>query len=341
MLFFSCALFITLAVGVHLMPYFPSISAFLSASEVIPAPTSLYRDSCLLLLHRVAYRDVTECFEHDANFDDNETICKRYWEWIKTSEVDECEFQKLKKSDASDLLNGSWVVVAGDSQSRLMAVSLLELVMGSDNMERIRGDLFKRHSNYSVMVEEIGMKLDFVWAPYVSNLTELMQSYKVSKNLPDVLMMGAGLWDMLHMNNASDFGVSLRVLRDNVLSLLPVSSSLDAVSGSGEVGESKPAHLLHLFWVGMPTLIRSMLNTDEKKEKMSTSMFNSYDHELTGSNLLRQFGGPLLNLDIHLLSGLCGPHCTSDGMHYDRVVYDAALQIMLNALLIESNQKPQ
>lgn len=340
MLFFSCALFITLAVGVHLTPYFPSISEFLSASEVISTtPASLYRDSCVLLLHRVVYSDIRECDNIDANFDDNETSCKRSWGWIKRGEVDECEFQKLKKSDASDLLNGSWVVVAGDSQSRLMAVSLLELVMGSEGVGRIREELFKRHSDYSVMVEEIGMKLDFVWAPYVANLTELMLRYKGSKNFPDVLMMGAGLWDMLHVNNASEFGVSLRVLRDNVLALLPVSSSLDA--GGGGVSESKPAHLLHLFWVGMPTLITSMLNTDQKRARMTTTVYNSYDNELTGSNLLRQSGGPLLKLDIHLLSDLCGPHCTSDGMHYDGVVYDAALQIMLNALLIESNQKPQ
>ncbi|KAL1569791.1 protein ALTERED XYLOGLUCAN 9 isoform X2 [Salvia divinorum] len=279
MLFFSCALFITLAVGVHLTPYFPSISAFLSASE------------------------------------------------------------KLKKSDASDLLNGSWVVVAGDSQSRLMVVSLLELIMGSEGVEKIKGDLFKRHSDYSVMVEEIGMRLDFVWAPYVANLTEFMTRYKGSKDFPDIVMMGAGLWDMLHVNNVTEFGVSLRVLRDNVLSLLPVSSSLDA--GDGGVSEPKPSHLLHLFWVGMPTLITSMLNTAEKKERMTTAMFSSYDNELAGSNLLRQSGGPLLKLDIGLLSEFCGPHCTSDGMHYDEVVYNTALQIMLNALLIESNQKPQ
>lgn len=338
MLFFSCALFITLAVGVHLTPYFPSITAFLSESEVISTPASLYRDSCVLLLHRVLYR---ECEDADASLDDSDNGCKRSWDWIKRSEVDECEFQKLKKSDASDLLNGSWVVVAGDSQSRLMVVSLLELVMGSEGVERVRGDLFKRHSDYSVMVEEIGMKLDFVWAPYVSNLTELMLRYKGSKDFPDILMMGAGLWDMLHVNNASDFGVSLRVLRDNVLALLPVSSSLDSNGGGDGVGESKPTHLLHLFWVGMPTLITSMLNTAEKREKMSTTMCSSYENELNGSNLLRQFGGPLLKLDIGSLSELCGPRCTSDGMHYDEVVYDSALQIMFNALLIESNQKPQ
>lgn len=343
MLFFSCALFITLAVGVHLTPYFPSISAFLSASEVIPTPASLYRDSCVLLLHRVVYSDDRDCVDVDvdANLDDNDAIgCKRSWDWVKSGEVDECEFQKLKKSDVSDLLNGSWVVVAGDSQSRLMVVSLLELVMGSEGFERVKGDLFKRHSDYSVMVEEIGMKLDFVWAPYIANLTELMLRYKGGKDFPDILMMGAGLWDMLHVNNVTEFGVSLRALRDNILALLPVSSSLDT-GGGGVMSESKPSHLLHLFWVGMPTLITSMLNTAEKKEKMTTAMCSSYDKELSGSSLLRQSGGPLLKVDIGLLSDFCGNRCTSDGMHYDEVVYDAALQIMLNALLIESNQKPQ
>ncbi|KAL0396625.1 UNVERIFIED_CONTAM: hypothetical protein Scaly_0110900 [Sesamum calycinum] len=337
MLFFSCALFITLAVGVHLMPYFPSISVFLSTSEVLSAPISLYHESCIFSLHSVVYGNIREC--DDGPFDNLEIGCKKSWQWIKSDQVAKCEFQKLKKSDASDLLNGSWVVVAGDSQARLMVVSLLELVIGSEGMERIRGDLFKRHSDYSMMVEEIGMKLDFVWAPYVANLTELMLQLKRNKNFPDVMVMGAGLWDMLHVNNASEYGISLRMLRDNVLALLPVSSNMD--SGGGGISESKSTRILHLFWVGTPTLITSMLNTDEKRERMTGEMCNSYDSELYGSKLLRESGGPLLKLDIRMLSDLCGPPCTADGMHYDGVVYDAAVQIMLNALLIESNQKPE
>lgn len=338
-LFFSCALFITLAVGVHLMPYFPSISSFISTSEVISSPSSSYRDSCLLFLHSVMYREDSECDDLVGGISDNnnESGCKKSWEWIKTGQVEECEFQKLERSDASDLLNGSWVVVAGDSQSRLMAVSMLELVMGAEGVERIREDLFKRHSDYSIMVDEIGMKLDFVWAPYAANLTELMVRLKRSKSLPDVLLMGAGLWDMLHVNNATDFGVSLKILRDHVLALLPVSSNLDF--NGGRVRESKPS-FLHIFWVGMPTLITSMLNTNEKREKMTTEVCNSYDTELNGSKILRQSGGPLLKLDMRLLSDLCGTHCTADGMHYNGAVYDSAIQIMLNALLIESNQKP-
>ncbi|GFP95719.1 hypothetical protein PHJA_001716100 [Phtheirospermum japonicum] len=208
-----------------------------------------------------------------------------------------------------------------------MAVSLLELLMGPKSLGRIRSDLFKRQSDYSMVVQEIGMKLNFIWVPYVGNLTELISLFKRNKDFPDVMVMGVGLWDMLHVNNASEYGSSLSVLRDNIFALLPVSSNLD--------------HDSHLFWVGMPTLITSLLNTDAKMEKMTGLMCDLYGDELKRSRVLHRSGGPILNLDICLLSGLCGTRCTSDGMHYDGVVYDAAVQIMLNALLIESDQKPQ
>ncbi|XP_051114718.1 protein ALTERED XYLOGLUCAN 9 [Andrographis paniculata] len=334
MLFFSCALFITLAVGVHLMPYFPSIPSFLSPSDVIPPPATIYSDACVSFLHSVVYRECSDSIDEDSH----ESGCKS-WDWIRSDQVKECEFQKLKNSDASDLLNGSWVVVAGDSQARLIVVSLLELVMGSEYIDSIRGDLFKRHSDYSVIVNKIGMKLDFVWAPYVGNLTKFVSSLK-QNNFPDVLVMGAALWDMLHVNNATEYRNSLRVLRNNLLPFLPVSSNSDGGNGGGGVSEFKSARSLHLFWIGMPTLITSMLNTAEKREKMSEAMCSFYDDELYRSKLLRQSGGPLLKLDIRLLSDLCGPHCTADGMHYNAAVYDAAVHIILNALLIESNQKP-
>ena len=44
-------------------------------------------------------------------------------------------------------------------------------------------------------------------------------------------------------------------------------------------------------------------------------------------------------MDIGSLSWTCGIKCTDDGMHYDGVVYEAGVQIMLNALLIESHQR--
>lgn len=254
----------------------------------------------------------------------------------RSKSVLECNFQELRSSDASDLLNGSWVVVAGDSQARLVVLSLLNLVFDSDQMESVKGDLFKRHSDYRIMIAGIGLKLDFIWAPYVSNLTDLMLRFRQNVNLPDVLIMGSGLWHMLHVSNASDYGVSLQMLSSSLVSSLPFSREL---GDGGSVTGSVPVRSQHLFWLGMPTLINSMLNTEEKREKMNNPAFYSYDMELHKSRILRQAGGHFLLLDIHSLTQGCGPQCTEDGMHYDGAVYNAAVQIVLNALLIESNQK--
>ncbi|KAK9950735.1 hypothetical protein M0R45_006207 [Rubus argutus] len=145
---------------------------------------------------------------------------------------------------------------------------------------------------------------------------------------PDVLVMGNGLWHMLHFTNASDYGVSLQSLRTHAVSLAPLEPVVPA----------RPSP--HLFWVGMPTLINSMLNTEEKREKMTDALRAAYDEQLRKSNLLRKSSnGPFLLLDIESLSWNCGVRCTVDGMHYDLYVYEAALHIMLNALLIESHQK--
>lgn len=335
MLFFSCALFITLAVGVHLVPYFPSVTSFLSSGSGSGSGSSssfiVNRDSCFSLLHQVIF-DVQELSNN------NESDSKiGSWKWVESENVVGCDFQKLTKNDASDLLNGSWVVVAGDSQARLMVVSLLELLLGEDKMEVIKGDLFLRHSDYNIFVDEIGMKLDFIWAPYVCNLTDLMMGFKENKSYPDVFVMGAGLWDMLHVNNALEYGVSLRSLKDSVVLLLPVSSEFSNSDGSGT--NAVPVRSPNLFWLGMPKLISSMLNTDEKREKMTDVMWKTYNDELYRSKLLRQSGGPLFLLDVHSLSNNCGALCTSDGMHYQGAVYEAAVHIMLNGLLIESNQK--
>ncbi|XP_022983191.1 uncharacterized protein LOC111481848 [Cucurbita maxima] len=332
MLFFSGALFITLAIGVHLTPYIPSVSDFVTTVSSVVVFDS--RVSCVSQLHEIVWEvKQSDGFNPLSN---NSVNYEKSWKWERSSPVVACDFQKLAPMDASDLLNGSWVVVAGDSQARLMALSLLDLTMDSQRMEAIRGDLFKRHSNYQILVSETGMKLDFIWAPYASNLTDLMVEFKQNRSYPDVIIMGSGLWHMLHFTNASEFGFSLESLRNSVVSLIPLTPE---VGSEGALTGSVSIRAPHLFWIGMPKLINSMLNTEEKRKKMSDTMRVAYDEALRRSKLLRSSGGPLLLIDIETLSWNCGVRCSVDGMHYDGVVYEAAIHVMLNALLIESHQK--
>jgi hypothetical protein len=317
MLFFSGVLFITLAVGVHLTPYFPSISDFASSVSsfvVFNDPNNNHRHNCLTHLHDVVW-------ESNNNNNNNS------WGWSSSSSSS-CDFHPLTRSDTSDLLNGSWVVIAGDSQARFIALALLQLVLDANKIPSLKSDLFKRHSDYQIVVDSIGFKLDFIWAPYISNLTHLILNLQRNRNYPDVLVMGSGLWHMLHFTNASDFALHLHSLTNSVVSLLPISSEL-------EVKSPPPPHL---FWIGMPTLINSMLNTEEKREKMTDTMRVAYDEALRRSKVLRQSGGPLLLLDMESLTWNCGVKCTEDGMHYQGAVYEAAIHILLNALLIQSHQ---
>ncbi|XP_077219530.1 pmr5/Cas1p GDSL/SGNH-like acyl-esterase family protein [Tasmannia lanceolata] len=332
MLFFSGILFITLFVGVHLTPYFPSVSDFVSSFSSVVLEN---RDSCISFLHEIVWDETPKPNRVDE-FSANSSNYDFSWAWAKSTPVIACGFQRLGQIDASDLLNGSWVVVAGDSQARLFVLSLLNLVLDSTQMEMVEGDLFKRHSDYHIVIEEHGVKLDFIWAPYGMNLTDVLKKFKHDHRYPDVLVMGSGLWHMLHFTNASDYGLSLGAVRRLVESLLPVSPKFGT---DGPVTGSVLVQTPHIFWLGMPTLINSMLNTEEKIEKMNQMVCDAYDKELNESKLLRQSGGPLILLDVGLLSRNCGLQCTVDGMHYNGVVYDAALQIMLNALLIESQQR--
>ncbi|KAL9247953.1 hypothetical protein vseg_021322 [Gypsophila vaccaria] len=318
MLFFSGALFISLAVAVHLSPYFPSLPDFFPSSSLsLSLPSNLVvlenPESCINLLHKIQWKDRNGLNASDLS-----------WKWAKFDEnVVACDFQKLGRADAGDLLNGSWVVVAGDSQARLFVLSFLELLLVEEEMVGVRNDLFKRHSDYHLVVGRVGLKLDFFWAPYATNLSRLIVELRRNKSSPDVVVMGCGLWDMLHITNATQFGDSLQVLSRAVTSLLvPVSA------------KSQP----HFFWLSMPTLINSLLNTEEKREKMTDVMQFSYDQMLHSSKLLRP-DGPFVLLDIQSLSGSCGARCTEDGMHYNGAVYEVSVHIMLNVLLIQSQQK--
>ncbi|KAK8688956.1 hypothetical protein V6N13_087687 [Hibiscus sabdariffa] len=157
-------------------------------------------------------------------------------------------------------------------------------------------------------MDEISMKLDFVWAPYVVNLIDLMTDFETRKSCPNAMVMGDGLWDMLHFNSAPNYEFALRI---------PIKSSSQ------------------LFWLRVSVMINGVLNTEEKREKMGDAMWHAYDRALGVSKLLRQTGHSLLLLDSQSLTWNCGPHCTSDGMHYDKTVYEVVVQIMLNTLLTQ------
>lgn len=313
-LFFSGALFVSLAVGVHLSPYLPSLPHLLVSSfhPIRPAaPSSSSSASCISVLHRVSWADAEP---HGGG---------RAWSW-PPSLAATCGFARLTRDDASTLLNGSWVMVAGDSQARLLVLALLRLLLDPAAAAAAEPELFRRHSDYHAAVPARGISVDFIWAPFESNLMRLLrEDLRLAPRTPDVLVLGSGLWHMLHVTEASQYGDALASIADAANSLrspLPVPPP-------------------HMFWLGLPRLVNPMLNTDAKKEHMNDTMLQAYDREVDERCILRRDGGPFRLLDVGKLSRGCERQCTADGMHYNDVVYDAVMHIMLNALVIESQQR--
>ncbi|CAM8979706.1 unnamed protein product [Rhodiola kirilowii] len=323
-LFFSGSMFISLAVIIHLSPYFPPIPDFLNQSSSLQKPV-FDRESCISYVHDVVFDFVPS----KVNASQNGVS----WGWDKRSRaVMDCEFQKLSSVDVSDLLNGSWVVVAGDSQARFFVLSLLDLVMDFEGVEMVRGELFKRHSNYQIVIDRIGLRLDYIWAPYERNLTDLVEGLMGNSSYPDVLVMGSGLWHMLHVTDTYDYAYHLNMLKSSVASFVAKYGSEGGMEGTGHIRSP------HLFWLGMPMLINARMNTKEKRERMTNNTRDRYNNALYGSRIL-QPSGPLQLIDVLSLSQKCGEQCTIDGIHYETAVYEASVHIMFNELLIESHQK--
>ncbi|KZV53805.1 hypothetical protein F511_00071 [Dorcoceras hygrometricum] len=318
----SCATFVILVIMINLIPYFPSApdnfptnssgrripvpsppkNSSGSKIHAPPAESPLHRDTCVSFLHSIRYNS----FAKEKKYS---------WDWIQSNRVSECGFHRVQRSEAFGLINGSWIVVAGDSECRLTYISLLQVFVGSKEIGRVKIDFIHQHGDFLKTVDDIGLRVDFLWRPFVSNLTELMSDFKRSKRYPDLMIMGAGIWEMLYVNKAPDYGRKLEVLRDSYL-------------GGG----------VPVFWLGMPTLVNSKLNTDLKRARLTDFVRRMYDDALRGSKILRQSGGPMFLLDLRLLSDLCGADCAADGMHYEEFVHDAAVQIMLNILAMPSNQ---
>ncbi|CAM6120442.1 unnamed protein product [Calypogeia fissa] len=344
-LFFSAALFIVLAVSVHLLPYFPSMSSviysmhspwpYLTVVNSVP-PLVTPPVNCLLHVHDLVWEDMGSDRLPD-DFMNGQSSREFYWSRTGNA-AGVCRYEKLKSQDMVDLFRGTWIVIAGDSQLRLFFVSLLDLLMPNANPARI--NVPQKRSSYEYVWEEENIKFQFKWTPFTANLTNLIVDYRRNMTYPDVLIMNGGLWHMLYHGNSTRYGQGLSKLRNALLSLFPPNSYSESQS-VGKMGSYSRENLQvpHMFWLNLPTLVTSWLNTETKRAKMSPDRCGQYDEALMDSNLVHP-RGPLTLIDLKKISRGCGYRCTVDGMHYNNATYEAAVHVMVNTLLIATQQAP-
>jgi hypothetical protein len=159
--------------------------------------------------------------------------------------------------------------------------------------------------------------VEFEWAPYSVDQVPHLQN--ITKRLeggdsvgPDLIVVGGGAWDLLHLYNTDEERDSHRhVVQDLVKEIRRARS-----------------HNISVAWI-VPTAINSnALLTEEKREHIKEENMKAMRATYAELGVLDAasfvLDGPAFTIDRVSES--------YDGVHYPLVVYDAAAQILANAM---------
>jgi hypothetical protein len=76
--------------------------------------------------------------------------------------VSACGFARLSRDNALLLLNGSWVIVAGDSLAHQLVLALLRLLLDPAAVAAAVPELFRRHSPSSFPCTPVAVEMNKV-----------------------------------------------------------------------------------------------------------------------------------------------------------------------------------
>lgn len=229
------------------------------------------------------------------------------WGWDVSPSSEHCRFTHRDPESLQEALMDRNITFIGDSILRHLyhasCRQLGDVTAGAYNTSMEKWSDFSRQYGNAVHME-------FRWAPYLSNLTSVLDRIDVAMP-PDLVVVGGGAWDRLHMYSTVDE----QILLDRALSLL--SQKLHRLKD-----------VIPLVWV-VPTSINSWaLTSDQKKANIREDQMAEF------RELYRRKG---INDAVTFV--LDGTEFTADrveesydGVHYPLYVYDVGAQILANAL---------
>ena len=219
---------------------------------------------------------------------------------------------KIARKSKGNVVNGEEVLEEENIEA--------EVVGDIPGDKRAKTDPLK-HRNWTFAIQGGGVA-HFVWAPEARDVVEVVkerllldsdgESTKDSKFAsPDFLVAGVGLWHMLHEADANDFQRQIA----EVKALLDDIDFKTTVPFWLTVSKPGPSHLM---------------NSVKKQTHLTEDSWASY-REATEKEFSDDVSQTLA-IDFGALTEKCGPKCSVDGVHVDETAYDAAAQILLNAL---------
>ena len=294
-------------------------------------------------------RDASACVEDRdapaAGCDDRETGV--FWSFDAAS----ARCGARAQTRASNAFSGRRVLVVGDSIARHVYASVLRLAARDPEAHALSSQ--EKHRDWTHALVDGGVAA-FRWAPFARNVTATLraEAFDSTRREPsreacafDIVILGATLWDALHVRSVESYARDLRAL-----------AALVAATRSDADDVKKKEETPFVFWLAAPRVRDDALTDPAKRTHMTDEKVHAYGEAarrvpgflLRPEDARREDANEKGNanrkdarvapVDVGALAAGCAAaaagaeRCSADGVHAARAVYDAAAQIIANVV---------
>jgi len=261
----------------------------------------------------------------------------RIWKWDeeegKRSGDCQCPDGFMSRTEMNALFSGKTVTYVGDSNVRNSYHAMNDELSGSYDFNAQADGTGKAHADLSQVVSPT-LTTRFIWAPYVANITSTLSQMKATKTVPDVLVVGAGLWDVLYVRDNDKAKSDIRHLKSalqGVQVLPPAPKKTAGAPAAGAVRQRPPI----VAWVPPLTIIDKDLRTDDKKEFMTEAKVSEFRHIADSAGF-----SDAVSFTIRPQSVCEGFSGMGDGVHYQQGTYHVLAQIIANGVKVIAPPPP-
>ena len=246
---------------------------------------------------------------------------------------------------------GERVLVVGDSIARHVYASVLRLAARDPEAHALSSQ--EKHRDWTHALVDGGVAA-FRWAPFARNVTATLraEAFDSTRREPsreacafDIVILGATLWDALHVRSVESYARDLRAL-----------AALVAATRSDADDVKKKEETPFVFWLAAPRVRDDALTDPAKRTHMTDEKVHAYGEAarrvpgflLRPEDARREDANEKGNanrkdarvapVDVGALAAGCAAaaagaeRCSADGVHAARAVYDAAAQIIANVV---------
>jgi len=235
------------------------------------------------------------------------------WGWKKTKSFTHCHFARRSTKELKKTLKERNLVFVGDSITR----NLFHAVCRSLGIEKAGAFNTTERKHADILISIGDIKLTFRWAPLAVDqlnvLKELNEaSDSKSDSTTDLVVIGGGTWDRLHVYSTDEDQESHRST---------VKQLTKEITMSNNIGSP-------VAWMIPTSINTAALNTEEKRDHMKEDDMEAMRTVYASLGVLSSssfvIDGPAFTRDR--------VEEAYDGVHYPLQVYDAGSQILANSL---------